>query len=188
MKKIKIISVIFILALALGQSYGQNTKNYVSNSTKEKRVEKRSERKELRKLEGYKVSSVSMKSFANDFENASDVQWKRTQDYDIAAFKQKGHEIKAFYDADGQLVGTTQFKTIGDLPDRGQKILSEKYGDYKIGQILYFNNNTINRTPMMLWGIEISDQSNFFVELSNSDHKMVVYVDPGGSVSLFKKL
>lgn len=195
MKKFKIISVSFILFLGLGQLYAQDAKeyssssNYASNSTKkEKRVEKRSTRKELRKLEGNKVSNMSMKNFMKDFGAQTEAKWVRTSNYDVAAFVVKGHEIKAYYDADGELVGTTQYKTMDDLPDRGQKIIREKYKDYKVGQILFFNNNEANRSPMVLWGTEVMDHSDYFVELQKDTQKMILYVDPSGSVSLFKKL
>ncbi len=190
MKKFKIIIVTIILSFAVGQLYAQDVKNYASNSTKkEKRVEKRSVRKELRTLKGNKVSVVSMKSFTRDFgATVTNVKWNRTPNYDIAAFALKGHEMKAYYDADGQLVGTTQYKTMDDLPERGQKIINEKYKDYKVGQILFFNNNNANRSPMILWGTEIMDHSNYFVMLENSSQKMIIYVDPFGNVSLFKKL
>lgn len=189
MKKFNIIIVTIILALAFGQLNAQDTKNYASNSTKkEKRVEKRSVRKELRKLEGNKVSVVSMKNFTKDFGPLPDVKWDRTPYYDVAAFTQKGHQIKAYYDSDGQLVGTTQYKTMDDLPDRGQRIIMDKYKDYKVGQILFFNNNNANRSPMILWGTEIMDHSNYFVELTKDLLKLIVYVDPTGSVSVFKKL
>ena len=178
-----------MLALNIGQSFGQDTKIYASNIVKkEKRIEKRGDRRELRRLEGTKVSSTSMKSFKIDFANASEVNWARTPNYDIATFNLKNQELKAYYDSDGQLVGTIQYKKIDDLPEKGQKVLREKYKDYSIGKIMYFNNNDINRSPMLLWGTEIVDQSSFFVELANATKKLVVYVDQGGNVKPFKQL
>lgn len=189
MKKLIILTVTFMLALNIGQSFGQDTKNYASNpNKKEKRIEKRGDRRELRRLEGTKVSNVSMKNFKIDFSKASDVKWVRTTSYDIATFLLKGKELKAYYDSDGSLVGTTQYKTIEDLPEKGQKILRNKYKDYSIGKIMFFNNNDINRSPMLLWGTEIVDQSSYFVELANGSKKLIVYVDPGGNVKPFKQL
>jgi len=191
MKKLSILSVTFILALCIGQSFAQDTKNYASTSNpskKEQRIEKRGDRRELRRLEGTKVSSSSIKSFKVDFANASNVNWNRTPNYDIATFTLKGQELKAYYDSESQLVGTTQYKTIEDLPEKGQKILRAKYKDYSVGKIMFFNNNDLNRSPMLLWGTEIVDQSSFFVELANGTKKMVVYVDQGGNVKPFKQL
>jgi hypothetical protein len=191
MKKLLILSVTFMLALNIGQSFGQDNKNYASTTNpnkKEKRIEKRGDRRELRLLEGSKVSNNSMKNFKIDFSNANNVNWTRTPNYDIASFTLKGQELKAYYDSDSQLVGTTQYKTIEDLPEKGQKILRDKYKDYSIGKIMFFNNNDLNRSPMLLWGTEIVDQSSFFVELASATKKMVVYVDQGGNVKPFKQL
>ena len=188
MKKLAIITVTFLLVLNIG-SYSQDTKNYTNNGTKkEKRIEKRGDRRELKRLEGTKVSDLSMRSFKIDFAKAMNVKWVRTPNYDIATFNLKKQELKAYYDSDGQLVGTTEYKTMDDLPDRGVKALKTKYKDYTIGSILYFNNNDINRSPMLLWGTEITDQSSFFVELAKGTQKMVVYVDQGGNVRPFKQL
>ena len=176
-----------MLALNIGQSFGQDIKNYASNTVKkEKRIEKRGDRRELRRLEGTKVSNTSMKNFTIDFANVSNVNWTRTSNYDIANFTLKGKELKAYYDSDSQLVGTTQYKTIEDLPEKGQKILRDKYKDYSIGEIMFFNNNDLNKSPMLLWGTEIVDQSSYFVELTNATKKIVVNVDLGGNVSRFK--
>jgi hypothetical protein len=191
MKKFAILTVTFMLALNIGQSFGQDTKNYASTSNpnkKEKRIEKRGDRRELRILEGTKVSSTSIKNFKIDFVNATNVNWTRTPNYDIATFNLKSQELKAYYDSDSQLVGTTQYKTIEDLPEKGQKIIKNKYKDYSIGKIMYFNNNDLNRSPMLLWGTEIVDQSSYFVELASGSKKLVVYVDQGGNVKPFKEL
>lgn len=178
-----------MLALNIGQSFGQDTKNLASNNVKkEKRIEKRGDRRELKMLEGTKVSSISMRNFKIDFGKADNVNWTRTPNYDIATFTLKGHEVKAYYDSDNELVGTIQYKTIEDLPDRGQKILRDKYKDYSIGKIMFFNNNEVNRSPMLLWGTEIVDQSSFFVELASGTKKIVVYIDVAGNVKPFKQL
>ena len=192
MKKLAILTVAFMLSLNIGQLKAQDTKilakTEAKTANKEKRIEKRGDRRELKRLVGTKVSDLSMKNFKTDFANAMDVRWNRTPNYDIAAFTYRNQELKAYYDADGQLVGTTQFKKFEDLPDKGQKIIHKKYKGYEIGQILFFNNNDINRSPMLLWGIEVVDKSNYFVELAKGSDKLVVYVDPGGNVSVFKTL
>ena len=188
MKKLAFLMITFILVLNIG-SYSQDSKNQSSSGAKkEKRIEKRGDRRELKRLEGTKVSNVSIKSFKMDFSKATDIKWERTPNYDIATFNLKKQELKAYYDSDGQLVGTTEYKTMDDLPDRGLKVLRNKYKDYTIGSILYFNNNEINRSPMLLWGTEIEDQSSYFVELAKGNKKMVVYVDQGGNVKPFKQL
>lgn len=190
MKRLAVLSLAFLLIFGAGQLRAQKSENEQDMSVKkEKRVEKKRERKELRKLEGNKVSTASKQTFDLQFgSNIPNVKWTRTQDYDIADFVLKKHDMKAYFDADGELVGTVQPKTMDDLPDKGVRILQTKYKDYKIGKILYFDNNEDNASPMILWGTEILDRSNYFVELWKGDDKLVVYVDPGGNVTMFKKL
>lgn len=190
MKRIAVLMLFFLMTLGSAQLLAQNAKKEGDNMSpkKEKRVEKKVERKELRKLEGNKVSTLSKERFAIHFGNIPNVKWTRNSDYDIADFMLKKHDMKAYFDADGELVGTIQPKTLSDLPDKGVKMLKEKYKGYKIGPIIYFNNNEDNGSPMILWGTEVLDRDNYFVELSKGADKIVVYVDPGGNVSFFKKL
>lgn len=188
MRKLVFLVIAFLLTLNIG-SFSQDLKNSPNDKNKkEKRIDKRSDRRELKKLQGTKVSEISMKNFKIDFANATNVKWVRTPNYDIATFNLKMKEIRAYYDFEGKLVGTTEYKTKDDLPDRGMTNLQKKYKDYTIGRIIYFNNNHVSSSPMVLWGTEIEDRSSFFVELANGIKKLVVNIDHGGNVKLFKQL
>ncbi|MDP4291406.1 MAG: hypothetical protein Q8908_10030 [Bacteroidota bacterium] len=189
MKKLAILSVTLLFILAYGQTFAQEANNDANSiSKKEKRIERKGDRKELRKLLGDRVSEISLKSFKSDFGDIADVKWVRTVNYDEATFTRDNHIYTAYYDADGELVGTTSPKSLKELPIKGQKNLQTKYKNYAVGEIIYFDNNVINRTPMILWGSEVNDISNYFVELKKGAKKMVVYMDVKGNVSFFKEL
>jgi len=192
MKKLAVLSFVLLFASAVMQSQAQVVqKESVKETKKEVKTEKKelkNERKALRKLEGNKVSIMAKNHFYTDFGNVPNVKWKRVDTYDEAAFVKGGKKMKAFYDADGNLVGTTSPKTFADLPAKGQQEIKAKYKGYTVGPILFYNDNETNETDMILYGLQFDDTDGYFVELTKGNDKIVVQVDPLGYVNFFKKL
>jgi hypothetical protein len=183
MKKLALFAMTFLFTagLVLGQA---QTKQAV----KEVKKEMKTERVALRKLEGNIVSDQAKSNFNMDFKNASGAQWKRVDTFDEVAFTMNGAKMKAFYDGDGNLVGTTQIKTFKDVPAKGQKEIKEKYKDYSIGPVVFFDDNEVNETDMILWATQFDDEDLYFVELTKGTSKIIVKVDTDGEVYFFKKL
>ena len=99
-----------------------------------------------------------------------------------------GQLTTAFYDIAGKLVGSTRYVTFSDLPARSQKDIKEKYKDYTIGQVLFYDDNENNDTDMFLYGAQFGDADNYFVELSKGTNKIVLQVNAEGAVFFFKNL
>jgi hypothetical protein len=183
MKRLAILSMTFLFCLSVIQ--GQ-TKEQEKKETKK---EQKTERVALRKLEGSNVSTIAKNNFSAEFKDAQNVQWKRVDTYDEATFTNKdNHQMKAFYDFEGKLVGTTQHKTFADVPVKGQEQIKKEYKDYTVGQVLFFDDNEANSTDMILYGIQFEDEDNYFVELSKGNRRIVVHVNMEGSVFFFTEL
>lgn len=150
--------------------------------------EKKEDMKALRKLNGQEVSNQSRQQFQSDFAKATDVRWKRSPYFDEATFTLDGKVKIAYYDHDAKLVGTTEILTFGELPDKAQKVINEKYKDYKKGAVVFFDDNEFNDTDMLLYGQQFDDEDNYFVEMSKSNEKIVVRVKPDGEVFFFTNL
>jgi hypothetical protein len=184
MKKLAILSGTFLLIVAVAQ--GQVQKTEKEKGTKK---EVKTERKVLKKLEGTDVSVLAKNNFSKDFSDVKIVQSKRVNTFDEFLFTDKnGQEMKAYYDYEGTLVGTTQNKTFADIPDKAQKEIKAKYKEYKIGDVTFFDDNEYNDTDMMLWGLQFDDKDLYFVELTKGTSNIIVQVDTEGRVTLFKKL
>ncbi len=186
MKKLVVLSLtlLFAMSVVLGQ-----TQKAGKEKTKETKKETKTERVALKKLEGSTVSTVAQSNFSSDFKDAKNVEWKRIETYDKASFTTKdGQQMSAYYDIDGNLVGTTQYKTFADLPKNGQKEIEKNYKDYSIGQVVFYDDNENNDTDMILYGVQFEDQDNYFVELSKGKEKVVLQVSPTGEVFFFKQL
>lgn len=185
MKRLAILSMTFLLALAVVQIQAQESKK---EAKKEAKKEIKNERKALRKLERNEVNAVSKSSFFADFGDVPDVKWLKSVYFDEARFTKDGKELTAFYDFDGKLVGTTAIKTFADLPPKGQKAIQTKYKDYSIGPVIFYNENEFNESDMLLYGLQFEDEDNYFVELTKGNSKIIVRVDPMGVVYFFKQL
>jgi hypothetical protein len=186
MKKLAILTGTFLVIVAVAQGQTQKADKAKAKETKK---EAKTERVPLRKLEGTKVGVLAINNFSKDFSDAKFVQSKRVDTFDEFQFINKnGQEMKAYYDYEGNLVGTTQKKTFADVPAKGQEEIKANYKDYTIGDVTFFDDNELNDTDMILWGLQFDDRDLYFVELAKGTSKIIVQVDGQQRVSFFKKL
>ena len=179
MKKLTIILFLLILALVIDHTYAQILAK--AGSRKEQRIEKK-------KTVVSRVNDASLKSFTKDFGDISNVTWVKMDDYDEAVFTKEGHTMNAYYDANGELIGTTTLKTFGDLPLVGQQNLKVLFWNYSILQVIYYQSNPSNKELLKLWKTDITDPDTYLVEMNYGFRRLVLYVDHQGKVSLFKRL
>jgi hypothetical protein len=96
--------------------------------------------------------------------------------------------MKAYYDAEAKLVGTTTQKTFADLPVVAQKEINKKYKGYRTGDVIFFDDNEKNETDMIMYHMQFDDADNYFVDMKKDAKEIILKVDMGGSVSFFKQL
>jgi hypothetical protein len=186
MKKLAILSMtlLFSFSVIYGQTV-QTEKEQVKTTEKELK----SEKKALRKLEGTTVGEQAKTSFSNDFMGAKNVESKRIDTFDEFKFTGKnGKQMKAYYDYEGKLVGTTENMTFADLPATAQKDIKARYKDYTIGQVFFFDDNEANQTDMIFYSKQFDDADNYFVELIKGTKKIILQVNTEGAVFFYTEL
>lgn len=171
----------FLILVSISQAQEKKENKSSINQPKKERMA-------LKKLEGSNVSSMAINSFKADFPDAKNAKWKRNGTFDEAAFMNGGKQMTAFYDIEGKLVGSTSVAALADLPANARKELSEKYKDYKLGPIVFFDDNEVNPTDMILYGIQFDDEDTWLVEAVKGSNKIVLQVMKDGSVGFFKQL
>ena len=181
MKRLAFISLIFLLLMYTTYGKEQKSGNTLAPETLKERVP-------LKKLEGNKVSEMAIESFAADFGNVPDVKWQRSGTFDEAIFKKDGKEMIANYDIGGKLVGTTKVVTLAEVPASGQNEIKKRYKDYSAATVIFYEDNEVNDTDMIMYGIQFDDADNYFVELAKGNDKIVVKVDLNGEVTFFKQM
>jgi len=195
MKKLAILSMTAMFALAFVQLSAQDVKKEIKSEIKTEqkdvKAEKKAiktEREELRKLEGADVSEKTKNAFYADFGNVQNVKWKRAVYLDEAVFTKGGKEMKAYYDFYSKLVGTTMLKTFADLPMKAQKEIKAKYKDYTVKNVVFYDDSEANATDMIIYDTQFSDEDNYFVELSKDQKNIVVQVKASGELQFFKEI
>ena len=81
--------------------------------------------------------------------------------------------MEAYYDNDGELIGTSRATTLDFLPAKATKQIDEKYAGYKTEEVVEFDS--------------VKDGLSYYVSLTNDTNKVVLQVSSEGSVSVYKK-
>jgi hypothetical protein len=192
MKKFLLLSVaaIVMVATANAQTNETQIKNdlqKLDQQEKDIKTEVKENKKELRKLEGKDVNVEARNNFYRDFGNIP-ATWKTDVYYDEATFTKDGQIMIAYYDYDGNLVGTTQHKNFSDLPANAQNYINKKYSGYNKGDVIFFDDNELNETDMVLYGLQFQDADNYFVPLKKDNHTIILQVNMSGDIFFFKQL
>lgn len=182
MKKTMIVSG-FAMFLALAA-----TAQTEVASIKQLRHEKKEERKEMRKTRNKEIDERAKEQFSSDFENVSNVSWRREGLIDVATFTKDGVTKSAYYDVNDKLIGTTEKKSYSDLPGRAQAHINKYYSAYTIGDVILFEDNEWNESDMILYGHQFADADNYFVELMKDGKKIILQCTLEGEVSYFEQM
>jgi len=189
MKNVFIIGslLVFTATTAFAQDeyvYNQPAGFILHKTTKAQREENRLIRKEKAAIS---PSYMTAQHFMTDFPNAANVSWKRGS-FEEASFTLNGKEMKAFYDLDDELIGTTTPASYSDIPANAQKEIEKYYGGYTPTNVIMFDDNEFNDTDMILYGNSFEDEDNYFVEMTNNNKTIVLQVNMEGLVSYFKDI
>ena len=196
MKKVAILSLTALLAISFMPLAAQEVnKDLLKSKIKSDRSEIKSEKKEIKivkeelhKLVGGTIPKLTKDVFMADFGNVPDAKWKRAVYFDEVVFTKDGKEMKAFYDSGSKLVGTTMTKSFEDVPVSAQKEIKKKYKDYTVKQVVFFDDNELNDTDMLLWYTQFADEDNYFVVLSKNKKDIILQVNMKGEVTFFKEI
>jgi hypothetical protein len=151
----------------------------------------KSQREEYRSIRREKAATTpnytTEQHFETDFPNATSVSWRRAG-FEEAQFTLNGKELKAFYDYNHDLIGTTTAVDYSVIPEAARKYIEKHYSDYTTQQVILFNDNEYNDSDMVLYGNAFDDADNYFVELSNNNKTIVLQVNMEGLVTFFRDL
>ena len=178
---------LFTVSLVFGQNIKEE-KEKINETKKELKVEKKelkTEKDAQKKLDGDDVSYQSKEHFMLDFGNVPDVKWERDGIFDRATFTKDGKEMRAYYDFEAGLVGTTHHVTFADIPEKGQSKIEKDYKDYDVQAVIFYNDNEVNDSDMILYGTQFAHEDNYFVEMAKDNKMIILRVNPSGEVFYF---
>ena len=96
--------------------------------------------------------------------------------------------MTAYYNEEGNLIGTTTAKTFNELPQEGQRQIKYEYPGYRIGPVIQFNDDNIDPGESSIYGSQYRFPENYFVELTKGNDKIIVQVNPAGMIYYFRSL
>jgi hypothetical protein len=152
--------------------------------SKEQREENRAIRREKNAIT---PNYTTDQHFKIDFPNATNVSWKKNG-YEEALFTIEGKEMKAFYDYDNELIGTTTPVDYNTIPQAARKYIEKHFSGYIPQQVIMFDDNEYNDSDMILYGNPFADEDSYFIELSNNNKTIVLQSNMEGLVSFFKDI
>lgn len=202
MKKLVVLSIVFFFSISLVFAQTKEkvkvlieAEERIEEEIKESKEELKKEQKELKvvkkeleMLEGSDVSNRVKESFNDEFGNNTDVVWERSDFYDVATFTKDGNNTKAYYDFDSELIGTTSYVTFADLPERGQEEINDKYKDYEIGKVIFYDDNESVDVDFFIFETQFKHEDSYFVELTKESNHIILRVSSDGDVFFFKNI
>jgi bisphosphoglycerate-independent phosphoglycerate mutase (AlkP superfamily) len=120
-------------------------------------------------------SSKVSNHFASLFNEAKNVSWKSTEDYDKVSFVLNNEKVEAFYNSDEELIGTSKTMAFDKLPKAALEIITTKYTypAYQLTDCIAFN--------------DANSGTNYYVSMKKAKETIVLKITPAGIVSVFSK-
>ena len=121
------------------------------------------------------VSNKVSEHFAASFSKAKNVSWNSSVRFDKVSFVMGTEKVDAFYDTDGDLIGTSKVVAFDKLPKSAIETITTKYTfpEYQVKDCIEFVNAT--------------NEKNYYVSFDKTEEKVVLEITKAGVVSIFNR-
>ena len=115
-------------------------------------------------------------SFSSDFRGAENVNWKMTDQFVKASFTYDEREYQAFYNFEGDLLGTSRVFAYDKLPKNALETIATKYPypPYKLKECIQYTN--------------VNADKNYYLSFEKGTETLVLQISMEGNVTEFKKI
>jgi hypothetical protein len=119
-----------------------------------------------------KVNTRAQHNFNYDFKGAENVNWTVKSNFAKADFIMNGEKMEAFYNLNGEMIGTSKNITLNELPTSAKRLLARKYNGYTITEAIRFNG---------------ADEAGYYISGENDKEKIILKVSEDSQVSVYQK-
>ncbi len=119
------------------------------------------------------VSAKIRTEFKKTFESASNVNWKKMNDFYLASFTVNNQNFTAAYTESGVLMSASRDITLSQLPLNIRLALQDKYAGYNIGN---------NLTEIM-----IDSETSYYIKAENKKCTLNLKANSNGDLSVESK-
>lgn len=121
------------------------------------------------------ISNKVNDHFAASFSKAKNVSWKSSDRFEKVSFVLNNEKVDAFYDNNGELIGTSKTMAFDKLPKSALENITSKYQypEYQLKDCIEFTSD--------------SKEKNFYVSMEKQNETLVLEITKGGMVSVFAR-
>jgi len=122
------------------------------------------------------ISAKVTDHFTTTFSKAQNVSWQSDEKFDRVSFVLNNEKVDAFYDVQGELIGTSKTFAFDKLPKSAIQTLTTRYTypEYQIRECIEFMNVNSNET-------------NYYVSFAAKNGNIALEITKSGMVSVFSK-
>ncbi len=114
----------------------------------------------------------AVKHFNSEFRDAENVSWTMRSTFAKATFYLNGEKREAFYDLNGEMIGTSSNISLDKLPVAAKRVFAKKYDGYTVKEAIHFE------------GI---DEAAYYISAENEKESVILKVTDSNTVSVYKK-
>jgi len=111
-------------------------------------------------------------AFKQEFAQAKEVSWQKTNAYYKATFKLSGETVNAYYTESGEMLGIIHNMLSTQLPINLQASLKKEYDNYWITELFEYSR---------------PDSNGYFITIQNADQVITLQSTNGSSWSTYNK-
>ena len=119
-----------------------------------------------------KVSYRIENNFKTNFSGAQNVSWTFKSNFVKAIFDNNGEKMEAFYNLNGDIIGTSKSITLSQLPVDAKRSFAKSYSGYTVKEAIHF---------------ESSDEDAYYISAENEKQSVVLKVSNNREISIFNK-
>jgi len=117
-----------------------------------------------------KVGSRVAYALSSNFGNVSNVKWDVKPNFAKATFVYNDVETQAFFELDGNFIGSSHAISLESLPTITKRTFAKKYSGYTVKEAIHFDG---------------ADQSAYYISAENEKQSVILKV-VNGSIEVFK--
>lgn len=118
------------------------------------------------------VTTKMLSHFNENYSNAINVKWTTGETFVKATFTQNNKKWEVFYDAEGNLYGTSRVIPFSELPAKAAAYINKKYADYTIHETIEFDS--------------AEEGIHYYVSVKQKHKRYILRAEQSGWVSVFK--
>ncbi|MCW3109009.1 MAG: hypothetical protein JWQ09_3515 [Segetibacter sp.] len=119
-----------------------------------------------------KVNAAAIGNFKVEFKRASDVTWTVNDNYVKATFILNNERMEAFYNENGERIGTSRAITLDELPVKAKRAFAKKFDGYTVKQAIEFDG---------------TEETAYYLSAENEKESVILKVDNSEGLSTFKR-